>query len=389
MIEDIRRLNALVHKNTMNGKIKILHIGPIFAPPMCDVIRQIKEHTDFSNTIISNNSTKFIMPEGFFSDDMPIYVYPYDKECTESLQMRTFVDNVLSIEKPDIIIGHCFSETSIILNCALTIRNVPAMAFIWGNGCFIKNFGHPLYKKIFFDNLTVLKKLNYILITIQPIIDICATNYGIKQSDFAFAGPPINLAQYTDHIPNTSKGPVLLLAKPRGDIFIYENLPILFDRFPNLIVHAFRFEPGITLAKKFKVHKRVIWHNLLSQKNFSELIKQCNIVFTITGDAGIGGTAIQASYAGCINLMKQLATSAGVLDNNINAIMCKANPLDVLHKLVYSIQHLPGLCRRFKTNNKHLIKYDQENTWKGFYQALLDCLEGRKGKIVPTCREAQ
>lgn len=166
---------------------------------------------------------------------------------------------------------------------------------------------------------------------------------------------------------------------------MYENLPIVFNQFPNLTVHAFRTEPGLTLAKKFKVHKTIIWHNLLSQKDFSQLIKQSNIVFTITGDAGIGGTALQASYAGCVNLMKNSSVSAGILDNNVNALMCVPESTCVLSKLIYSIEHLPGLCTRFKENNKHLIKYDQENTWKGFYQALLACLEGEKDKIVPTC----
>jgi glycosyltransferase involved in cell wall biosynthesis len=366
--------------------VKILHIGPTFAPPMCDIIRQIKEHTDFQNVVISNNAERFPMP-GFVFSNLPIYIYDYTKDYAETPQMRAFVSKVLEIEKPDIIIGHCFSETAIILNYALTIKNIPAMAFIWGNGCFIKNFKSPLYKQIFFDNLKVLKKLNYILITIQPIRDICAANYGIQQSDFAFVGPPISLAQYTDHVPNTSS-PVLLLAKPRGDKFMYENLPKVYKRFPKLTVHAFHVYPGITLAKQLGLYNKIIFHDYMPQTDFSALIKQCNIVFTITGDAGIGGTALQASYAGCVNLMKQLGTSAGVLDNNINAIMCKPKPADVLSKLVYSIQNLPELCKRFKENNRHLIKYDQENTWNALRIAISDCLSGIKGKIVPTCPEA-
>jgi len=41
------------------------------------------------------------------------------------------------------------------------------------------------------------------------------------------------------------------------------------------------------------------------------------------------------------------------------------------------------LCKHFRENNKHLIRYDKENTWKNLHKALLDCLEGKKEKIIP------
>jgi hypothetical protein len=98
--------------------VKILHIGPTFAPPMLGVIQQIKEHTDFSNVIISNNSEKFIMPEGFFSDDMPIYVYPYDKDYIErnvflesKAYRSTAINSIYSLFGMNSMMNNWFTES--------------------------------------------------------------------------------------------------------------------------------------------------------------------------------------------------------------------------------------------------------------------------------------
>lgn len=360
--------------------VRVLHIGPVGTPHVCDVIEQIKKYTDFHNAVLSPKPEMY-MPKDFFSD-VPVYVYNY-LDFLDNAKMHSFVNSVLETEKPDIIIGHSFSQVAIVLNYALTVRLLPAMAFIWGYTDCVKNFSNELFKKIYFDNLRVLSKINFLLTTNPYLIGEGVRGYRISQEDFAGACPPVNLAQYTDHIPDVS-APRLLLGKARCEKYIYASLPIAFKQFPKLEVHAFRNPIGISLAKQVGVAKRVRFHPYpLYQESFANLIKKCNIVHTITPDPGTGGTAVQASYAGCVNLMRRCVSSKGMIEDQKNAIMCNMNVQDVTSKLLYSIKYLPQLCKRFKENNKHLLIYDRENTWKVFYKAMMDCLDGKKGKIVP------
>lgn len=362
--------------------VKILHIGPTRTPHTCDVFKEIKDRTDYKNVVISYSAEK-IMSDDFFSD-IPVYVYDY-LDFIDTPKMREFVNKVLQIEKPDIVVGHCFSQTAVLMNYLLSVLDVPAISFIWGTACCIKNLRDPRFKKIFFDNLAVLKKTNFLLTTNKALTNMCISNYGIQRADFAITCPPVNLAQYTQHIPDVSR-PKLLLAKCRYEQFVYPNLPEVFKLFPSLEVHAFRVSAGVSLAKKYGVYKRIIYHDTLPQDKFAALIKKCNIVHTITPDPGTGATAMQASYAGCVNLMRRCCTSAGMIEDNVNAIMCNPNVVDVREKLIYSIKNLSALCSKFKKNNAGLIQYDRENTWGEFQRAVLECLNGTKGKIAPTYR---
>jgi len=363
--------------------VKILHIGHTYTPHVYDVIEQIENHTDFYNAVLSCQ-TKQLFPN-YFPKHIPIYVHNY-LDYLDTPKMRSAVDSVLSIEKPDIIIGHSFSQVAVILNYALTVMNVPAMAFIWGRHDCIKNFKSDGSKRLYYNNLTVLKKLNYLVCTNRWLNLQAVKGYGITLDDFIDACPPVNLAQYTDHIPDTSY-PKLLLGKPRGDKFIYPCLYNAFKLFPKLEVHAFNSPSGISLAKKFNVYKKIIFYKSpQTQDNFSNIIKKCNIVSTITGDPGTGGTAMQATYAGCINLMRRCQSSKWMIEDNINAIMCIPKVKDVQKKLFYIIKNLSALSKKFKNNSRHLIKYDRENTWQNLYKGIINCLEGKKEKIFPTAK---
>jgi len=359
--------------------VKILHIAQTDTPHTCDVFKQIKEHTDFKHAIISCTPNKFMNDSVY--DDIPIYVHNY-LDYTDTPAMRSMVDYALSVENPDLIIGHSFSQVATILNYTLSNTDLPAMAFIWAYCDCIKSFHTAQFKKIFFDNLKVLSKLNFLVTTNKVLTAGAIRDYKIAATDFVEACPPVHLSQYTDHIPKTTK-PILLLAKARCEKYIYASLPIAFKQFPNLEVHAFRTPIGIALAQKLGIYKKIIYHDVMTQESFAELLKSVNIVHTITPDPGTGGTAMQASYAGCINLMRNCNTSVGMINDKYNAFMCKLTIEDVTKKLLHSIQNVDFLCKYFKENNKHLIKYDRDNTWNNLYKALLTCLAGKKNKIAP------
>lgn len=362
--------------------IKILHIGHASSPERASAIHvkgivdQIMKYTDFNNVILSCTKPK----KGYYSSNIPIYIYNY-LNYLDTPKMRKIIEVIMDKEKPDLIIGHSFSQVAIPLNYACIVRDVPAIAVIWGYYDCIYN---KKLVKSYNNNLLAINKLNYLACTNTWLNAHAIDTYGIDKDDFIETGPSINLKQYKDHLPSTKK-PVLLLAKPRSEAPIYGSLSLAFKRFPNLEVHAFAVSDGISLAKKFNVYNKVIYHKYPQpQDKFAELIKKCNIVYTSTGDPGTGPTALQASYAGCINIMRRCSSSIGVFEDKKNVIMCTPKVEDVKKKLIYSIQNMKKLCKRFKNNNRHLIKYDAENTWKILYNGILSCLEGKKTKIIPT-----
>lgn len=359
--------------------VNILHIGRTDTPHVCDVIAQIKEKTDFKNSLISCKIPKY-MPDAFYAD-IPTYFYNY-LEYADTQSMRAFVDNVVKTEKPDLVIGHSFSQVAIIMRYLLTVHDVPAMAFIWNPLDCIHDVRHPRTRNIYANNIKALEKINYLLTTNIALTNCSIRDYRTCKEDFVDTCPPVNLAQYTEHIPNVAV-PKLLLAKGRCEQYVYTGLPYVLRRFPNLEVHAFYRTMGIALARKAGIYNKIIFHNFpLPQTEFSDLIKQCNIVHTVTPDAGTGNTALQASYAGCANLMRRCDLSAGILDDRKNAIMCMLTTADVTKKLVFCIKHVKELCAMYKENNKGLIRYDRETTWKALYQAILTCLDNKKGKIL-------
>lgn len=357
--------------------VKLLHIGTTTLAHVWEVIKQIEQFTEFKNVILSDSSSIYSDNAKRFPN-IPVYVFDH-KHNFDQNAMQNFVIKLIDKEKPDLIIGHSLFEVSTLLNFAITISNVPGIGIPWGVHDFVQKRGQNI---IFLNNLDVIKKLNFLAETNSVLINIAVNTYGIKQSDFIFTGTAINLAQYTNHKPDTS-APKLLLAKPRCEKYIYGSLPQVFKAYPKLEVHAFINDAGCSLAKQLGIYNKIIYHKYpLSQEEFAKLIKKCNIVHTITGDPGTGGTVLQAAYAGCVNLVRKGSYSKGILDDRINVIMCEQSTKDVTNKLLYSIKNLGVLCREFKENNKHLLKYDQLNTWKYLYQGILDCLSGKKGKII-------
>ena len=357
--------------------VKVLHIGTTTLAHIWEVIKQIEEFTDFKNVILSDSAYIYSDNSKRFPN-IPVYVFDH-KHNFDQKAMEKFISVLINKEKPDLIIGHSLFEVSVLLKFALTISNVPGIGVPWGVHDFIQRKNQ---RAIFLNNLSVIKHLNFLAETNSALISLAANTYGITQTDFIFTGTAIDLEQYTNHVPDTTI-PKLLLAKPRCERYIYESLPAVFKKYPKLEVHAFTNDQGCSLAKQLGVYNKIIYHNYpLPQKDFANLIKKCNIVHTITGDPGTGGTALQASYAGCINLMRRGSYSLGILDDRVNAIWCERSTKDVTNKLLYSIKNLTVLCNEFKKNNKHLIKYDQLNTWKHLYQGMQDCLSGKKGKII-------
>lgn len=356
----------------------ILHIGPTYTPHVHDVVEQIDQNTDFKNVLISCQK-KQLFP-GYFPDHIPIYFYNYLDQI-ETQGMKDVVARVIQQENPDLVIGHSFSESAGILNYVLETTRLPAITFIWGRHDCVKSSKRKL---MYNRNINVLRKINYIACT-NEWLNVQATHaYGITLNDFVEACPPVNLAQYTDHIPDVSR-PRLFLAKPRGDKFILGCLPHMMKKYPKLTVSVIRTPYNTTTLKRLGIANKVRFYAFpQTQHAFANIIKQSNIIHTITGDPGTGATALQASYAGCINIMRKCESSAGMLDEGTNVVMSRPNVKHVKRALNYSIKNLKKLCYKFKENNKHLLRYDRERTWKHLYAAIQECLSNTKTKISPT-----
>lgn len=355
--------------------VNILHIGPTRDAHVAEMIKQIKEKTNFNNVILSPSKQHYWSENDYYST---IKTHVCEGFTTN---MKEVVDKVLNEEKPDLIIGHSLSEVATIMSYILSVYNKPSLVTIWGSHDCIKSLRNNITRARFTNNSDLVKKVNFILATNKVLIQECIRTYKIENSDFVEALYPINLNQYTAHVPNTAR-PKLLIGKSRGEEFLLPGLPKIFKLFPKLEVHALELPKSVEYAKKLGIYNRIMYHKYpLSQEDFSNMIKSCNIVYTLTGDPGTGATSLQVSYAGCVNLMRRCTTSRGILEDLKNVIMCNTNITDVMNRLSYSIRNLDMLCKRFKQNNAHLIKYDKEKTWNVLYSGMLACLEGKKERI--------
>jgi hypothetical protein len=109
---------------------------------------------------------------------------------------------------------------------------------------------------------------------------------------------------------------------------------------------------------------------MLSQFEFSEMVKRHNILFSIAPDGGTGGTMMQAAYAGLVTITNHAVWNEGLFTHGTNAIFCDAITVEnITDKLMYSISNLPALCSKFSKNNKFLEQFDASITGKNLIEA--------------------
>jgi hypothetical protein len=119
----------------------------------------------------------------------------------------------------------------------------------------------------------------------------------------------------------------------------------------------------IDLAKSLEIYDRCNFIDRgLTQEEFSNLISDHNIVYSVCDDPGCAQTTIQAAYSGAITIVKHNPLEDGILDHNVNVMKVHPKVQSVINSLDYSIEHLQELCTKFFYNNRKLKEYSTEYT---------------------------
>jgi hypothetical protein len=150
----------------------------------------------------------------------------------------------------------------------------------------------------------------------------------------------------------------------------------VFKSFPSLKVTALSSGAIHQLTKELGIYNKITFlPDMLSQFDFSEMVKQHNILFSIAPDGGTGGTMMQSAYAGLVTITNHAVWNEGLFKHNTHAIFCDVITVkDVTDKLLYSINNLATLCARFSTNNKFLAQFDTAITGKNLIDAYKSLL---------------
>lgn len=351
---------------------KILHIGGANSPHVLGIMEQIKKHTGFSQTLVSYPTTIRDADKKLL-ENVPVYYYKYPIFFTskpvpqiEDKKMIDFVKHVIRKENPDIIHGHYLSKCAAITSCFIEHSKKRGIVNPWSV------WDIPNNKDMIKRNGKCVSLCSYVMCNHPKFLNSLLNFFKQPKTKAVFAGPPIRLYLYDNITPDTST-PKLLIARRHYQDILIKALPKVMSMYPELKVTAYAtFDRDSTailkLAKDVGVYDKINFvHNILPQEDFSEIIKQHNIVRSMAPDQGNSGTTMQAAYFGAATLVNN--TPWDFLKDGVNVIKCNLTVEDMQAKLIYAIKNIKVLCPMFKKNNTFLRKWDAEETWKNLFSA--------------------
>jgi hypothetical protein len=123
------------------------------------------------------------------------------------------------------------------------------------------------------------------------------------------------------------------------------------------------FKEMILLSKQLGIYDRCTFiDNQLPQAEFSKLIKEHNIVYSVCEDPGCAQTTIQSAYSGAVTITRHNPLEDGILDHNVNVMKIHLKVSSIINSLDYCIEHLQELGPRLFHNNRKLREHGTECT---------------------------
>jgi len=357
---------------------KILHIGGANSPHVLGIMGQIRNNTNFKQVLVSYPTTIREADKELLKD-VPVYYYPYPKfftnkclDVVEDKKLLCFVKDVINKENPDIIQGHYLSKCAVITSCFIENSGKPGIVNPWSV------WDIPSNKYMIKRNSKCVNLCSYVMCNHPKFLNSLLAFFKQPKSKNVFAGPPIRLYLYDNHVPDTSV-PRLLLARRHYQDLLMMALPKVMKMFPKLEVTACATfdrdtEQIIKLTKSLGIYNKINFiYETLPQEQFATIMKQHNIIRTMAPDQGNSGTTMQAAYSGSVTLVNK--TKWDFLQDNVNVIQCDLTVESMQDRLIYSIKNLKSLCEKFSKNNKYLKKWDASETWKNLYAAYCSMLK--------------
>ena len=297
-------------------------------------------------------------------------------------KLEEFLRLVFDKEKPDIVQGHSLLYSCVPVWMAKRKFAISTIMLPWSPETL--RISDPLVATYC---QRCIDTLDYFMHGLPNIFrDFQSRFANLPDEKYVVFRPLIDLAPYKAWRQVTSS-PKILSARVMGEYYrqdlLVKALPSVIHEFPDTQVTLIigqnpdqgrpYFEKMIRLARELRVEKHCTFiPRSLSQKEFAELIKSHNIVYSIAiHDGGLASTVVQAAYSGAIAILRDTKWVDGVLDHGVNALRTQVDEESVRETLLYAARNLEELQRRFIQNNRELLAHDKRHMLKN----LTDCYQ--------------
>ena len=319
--------------------------------------------------------------ENLLPKHIPVYYYPYNKfypnrSLPKDAQALTkLVSSILTKEKPDILHGHFLIFCCVALGIAKDLSRLPTFLSPWSTRALTKD-------KVLLGRIDkCIKGASAFLTDKVSFFKLFQQTYNVNLKDRMYVQfrLPLDLSPFHDLDIGTKDFavPRILSARMMGAMYhqdlLVNALQPIFSKHKTatatlIVGHNTSqglpyFNEMISLSKKLGIYDRCTFiDHQLPQAEFSKLIKDHNIVYSVCEDPGCSQTTIQAAYSGAVTVVRYNPLEDGILDHNVNVMKVQLKVSSVINSLDYSIEHLQELGPRLFYNNRKLRAHGTECT---------------------------
>jgi len=355
-------------------KPKIFHIGGSHSVHVSDLVNELHK-LGYSQCVLSYRK------ENLISKHVPVYVFNYQKFYPgrsfpdDEQKLKKVIANIIKKEKPNILHGHFLIFCCVALGIAKDISKLPTFLSPWSNRALTKD--KVLLKRI--DHC--IKDSKAFLTDKMSFFRLFQNTYNINLKDHMYKQfrLPLNLSPHHDLCIDKKDFtvPKILSARMMGANYHQEllirALPEIFKKHSTATAtfiigqSASQGKPYflkmIALAKSLGIFNKCNFiAKGLTQEEFSKLMCDHNIIYSVCEDPGCAQTTIQAAYSGAVTIVRHNPLEDGILDHNVNVMKVHLKVQSVINSLDYSIVNLQELGTRFFHNNRKLREYSTEYT---------------------------
>lgn len=363
-------------------KPKVCHVGGAHSVHVADVVKEL-HRKGYEQCVISY----FPVEKSITIPEVPVYHFPYrdytkpewNKYGMEERLLK-FIDAVIDSENPDIAHGHSLTYSCIPLSLIRNRYHIPIIVSPWNTNTI--DYPDPIanyYEK------KCLEYTEYVLEGLHSRFKKFQSYYGnLKDEQFVLFKYLVDLSIYDKNPRKIISTPSILSARVmsasyRQDLLI-KALPKLIRCYPNLKVTLLIgqspeqgrpfFKKMYRLAEDMNVMNNCRFvDRSLNMNEFSTLINKHAIIYTsATHGSVFSATNLQAMYSGGIAISQE-NEDLDILMHGENYLQTKMNEEDVLCTLLYAVDNISLLQKKFIKNNRFLKMYDKEHMLKN----LIEC----------------
>lgn len=375
-----------ITKNYSN--IHICHVGGAHSVHVADIIREL-DRFGFHQFVIS-----YMPVEKSITDEhIKVYYFPYRDYMKEGInldlfnqKLYEFLGEVFSKEKVDIVQGHSLTYSAPILIQSSKMFKKNCAVIPW-NTLSIKS-PQTVINQYEAEALSVIDYLFHGMPKAVSMFKAFYKNIGSYQyKEFRTMMPFEHYQRNREISQEVNILSVRVMGENYKQELLIRSLPLIIRKVPGLKVTFLigqdadqgrvYFEQMKTLAQELGVatYCRFIDRSL-SQAELADMIYAHSIVYCVaTHDEGFSVSATVSMYSGAICIVQETEENEDLIDKK-HLLKVQINQSSIQEALIYAIDHLEELQRRFMQENQYLIKYSKDKMIQNLIDAYDDMYAG-------------